>query len=695
VLLLLLAPIQLAMAALVFDGTFDVRRKTARDEALEQAKNRLLGIGGGVAAKDAPGSPSSSSSGAGGRAGTAPKKGKEPLTQSNPVAAKMEEAGVHIPYAARLAAMTKPQVDSFAERLGLDEGTVLDVAEDEDDPKAFLTGHILRKLDMLRTEKFALLKKGAREDHKLSAEQIKKAHSGAHDKKAAVVQLIFDTIATRVGSPKSVEAACLELLGSKEAGARSASVSAEVRSRHTRALESKALSRTELDIVTLPEGKEEWRNITFPPGGIPGTKLELRHGEKRAIVTLPHMVKEGEKFRVVVDPTAPLDDPALHDERYGNGNGMSGQSVVTLPDGREEWRNITCPEDSLPGTALEVILGEKRAVVTIPDGVKPGEKFDTFAGFTCAKYSAPDMEIVMLPDGGEEWRNITLPPEGRPGMNMEVRQDGKRAFITVPDGVKAGETFNAVATLTNIEPEDVIGIATIDKSINRMEVETLPDGREKWRNVHCPTGGRPGLQVQAELDGPGDKRAIVTIPDGVKEGDLFDAIALSREDAQRIFDKTDKRKAHSTPRPTIDNRKAVHGPEADTRLRLQRKLEQKRQALCSDIWLGPARVKDAKDAKDAKDRQERQARTVTPVQIDPAMEADRSSSESEKKAAAKRAKKKRQKQRKRAEAAAGAARSDAVPGIEEVETSPWSDPVPEIEEAPELDYDPRTEGIPD
>ena len=111
------------------------------------------------------------------------------------------EPPLAVTFAAWLAAMSKPQVDSFAERLGLDEDTVLDVAEDEDDPKAFLTGHILRKLELLATEKFAALKKSARDDYNLSAEQIKQAHSGSDDKKAAVLQLIFVTIATEVGRP--------------------------------------------------------------------------------------------------------------------------------------------------------------------------------------------------------------------------------------------------------------------------------------------------------------------------------------------------------------------------------------------------------------------------------------------------------------------------------------------------------------
>jgi hypothetical protein len=100
--------------------------------------------------------------------------------------------------------MSKAQVDSFAEKLGLDEDTVLDVAEDEDDPKAFLTGHILDKLDALSKEKFPALKKSAKEDFKLTPEQIKEAHAGAEDKKAAVLQLIFATVSAEVGTGGNV-----------------------------------------------------------------------------------------------------------------------------------------------------------------------------------------------------------------------------------------------------------------------------------------------------------------------------------------------------------------------------------------------------------------------------------------------------------------------------------------------------------
>ncbi len=133
----------------------------------------------------------------------------EPEPEPEPAVPSAEEGVPPLAgsFRGQLDAMSKAQVDSFAERLGLDEDTVLDVAEDEDDPKAFLTGHILDKLDALSKEKFPALKKSAKEDFKLTPEQIKEAHTGAEDKKAAVLQLIFATISAEVGGAGSPQPA--------------------------------------------------------------------------------------------------------------------------------------------------------------------------------------------------------------------------------------------------------------------------------------------------------------------------------------------------------------------------------------------------------------------------------------------------------------------------------------------------------
>eukprot|EP01046_Picozoa_sp_COSAG06_P011318 COSAG06_NODE_642_length_13482_cov_21.927296_16_plen_611_part_00 len=105
------------------------------------------------------------------------------------------------PFAERLASMSKPLLDQFAEKLSLDDA--IDEAEDmegTEDKKAFLLTTIVDELQpggKLHKAGIKAIKDKAA-DLGLSADQIKEASRGAEDRKAAVLQLIFDTIAAEI-----------------------------------------------------------------------------------------------------------------------------------------------------------------------------------------------------------------------------------------------------------------------------------------------------------------------------------------------------------------------------------------------------------------------------------------------------------------------------------------------------------------
>ena len=106
--------------------------------------------------------------------------------------------------------MSKVSVAKLADKLQLDETTVLDEAEDADDAKAFLSGHIIDKLQAMAALTFVLMKKAAKEEFELTKEQIKSATDDAADKKAALLRLIFDEAAALAQDSSRLSAAgCL------------------------------------------------------------------------------------------------------------------------------------------------------------------------------------------------------------------------------------------------------------------------------------------------------------------------------------------------------------------------------------------------------------------------------------------------------------------------------------------------------
>ncbi len=107
-------------------------------------------------------------------------------------------------FAQQLRGMSKQDMSTFAEILGLDEDTVIDVAEDkesEEEAKDFLAQEILREIDIggeLYRQGIKQVKERAK-SLGLSKDEIKEATSGAEDKKEAVLRLIFEKINKQAG----------------------------------------------------------------------------------------------------------------------------------------------------------------------------------------------------------------------------------------------------------------------------------------------------------------------------------------------------------------------------------------------------------------------------------------------------------------------------------------------------------------
>eukprot|EP01046_Picozoa_sp_COSAG06_P051527 COSAG06_NODE_8424_length_2179_cov_42.028379_1_plen_342_part_10 len=130
----------------------------------------------------------------------------EPEPEPEPAAPSAEEGVPPLAgsFRGQLDAMSKAQVDSFAEKLGLDDA--VDEAEDMDgtleEKKSCVLEAILEELQAGGTGLHAKGIKAIKAKAAglgLSTEQVKEAMSGADDRKAAVLQLIFATIAAEVG----------------------------------------------------------------------------------------------------------------------------------------------------------------------------------------------------------------------------------------------------------------------------------------------------------------------------------------------------------------------------------------------------------------------------------------------------------------------------------------------------------------
>eukprot|EP01052_Picozoa_sp_SAG31_P026181 SAG31_NODE_2355_length_5879_cov_6.732526_1_plen_383_part_00 len=195
--------------------------------------------------------------------------------------------------------------------------------------------------------------------------------------------------------------------------------------------------------------------------------------------------------------------------------------------GTEEWLNIICPADATPGMQLEVKKGNKSAIVLVPDGVHPGDKFNAVASHVPVAWGNDDLErkisntvysdheLVVLPDGSEEWRNITCPPGGHPGKTLELKMGGKRAVVLVPYGVKTGDRFNAKPVHFTTKRKQ-----KADSSGSDHQLCAHPDGGWVWRNVLCPPDCKPGAPLQLTSAGV---NMVVMVPPGTEVGDVFDA----------------------------------------------------------------------------------------------------------------------------------------------------------------------------
>jgi hypothetical protein len=140
---------------------------------------------------------------------------------------------------------------------------------------------------------------------------------------------------------------------------------------------------------------------------------------------------------------------APHDEVRRYNTVRSDHACVTLPDGSEEWRNVTCPPGGGPGKTLELKDKGRSAMVLVPFGVGPGDRFDARPVHFDARPAQTPSEAASKhrlcphPDGGWVWRDILCRPGDKPGMPLRVASGGVNMVVVVPPGTAAGERFEA------------------------------------------------------------------------------------------------------------------------------------------------------------------------------------------------------------------------------------------------------------
>jgi len=190
--------------------------------------------------------------------------------------------------------------------------------------------------------------------------------------------------------------------------------------------------------------------VKVPAGAKPGDKMSVEHDGNTFFTLIPDGAKPGDEFEMV------LPDPK--DE----------------PDGI----TVTVPAGAKAGDELSVKHEGRTFVTTIPDGVKPGQKFK-----------------VKLPSSSDEDPNAittTVPKGARAGDTLTVRHNGGTFKVSVPEGAKPGDTFQCVLPST--------------------------PSSESGMKVKVPAGAEPGDEITVNYKG---NDYGVAVPEGALPGDTF------------------------------------------------------------------------------------------------------------------------------------------------------------------------------
>jgi len=148
-----------------------------------------------------------------------------------------------------------------------------------------------------------------------------------------------------------------------------------------------------------------------------------------------------------IAPEEPMIGGRVEPHRYNTIR--SDHERVVLPDGSEEWRGIVCPPGGLPGKTLELKDKDHTAMVLVPFGIGPGDRFnakpvhfDTKRAQTPAEAESKH-RLCPHPDGGWVWRDILCRPSDPPGTPLHLVSNGVNMVVIVPPGAKPGELFDA------------------------------------------------------------------------------------------------------------------------------------------------------------------------------------------------------------------------------------------------------------
>jgi len=196
-------------------------------------------------------------------------------------------------------------------------------------------------------------------------------------------------------------------------------------------------------------------------------------------ITVPDNIKAGENL-AVEGPFGRFEGPIPEGLKPGD----TYQVKIDTADSGDEDRIVTVvvPEDGEPGKKLVIDGPLGKHEVAIPEGLKPGDKFNVKVGD-----SIPEPSVV----------EVTVPEDGAPGNQLVIDGPLGKFEVAVPEDLKPGDKFRVKIDEPNPEPK-VVEVIVPEGEVNGKQL--LIDGPLGKFEVAIPEGLKAGEKFHVKID---------------------------------------------------------------------------------------------------------------------------------------------------------------------------------------------------
>jgi len=200
--------------------------------------------------------------------------------------------------------------------------------------------------------------------------------------------------------------------------------------------------------------------VTVPEGKNAGEKLAIEGALGKFEVDIPKDLKPGDKFKVKIEepnPEPTIVEVAVPEDKKAGDKiviaGPLGKHEVTIPDGMKSGDKfqikidkpnpeptvveIDVPKDKKAGEKIVIDGPLGKFEVTIPDGMKSGDKFTI-------QVDEPNPEPKVV--------EVKVPEDGEPGKKLVIDGPLGKFKVAIPDGLKHGDTFRVQIEEPNVKP---------------------------------------------------------------------------------------------------------------------------------------------------------------------------------------------------------------------------------------------------